>query len=205
VIKNTFPGKFIAIEGLDGSGKATQAAAIAEALRLTEKKVLLACEPTGSLVGDLIRQRLAGNWQSSPECLQLLFAADRADHLQKEIIPNLAAGGYVVCDRYAFSSFAYGALDCDLDWLIDVNKTFILPDLVLFVDVPPDVCMQRLAVEGKDGDIFEKLTLLNKVVFNYQTIFKKFVAQGVNIAIVDGNKNSEDVFSEIKKIIEKII
>jgi dTMP kinase len=203
MVKNNFPGKFIAIEGLDGSGKATLAAAIAGFLK-QKKQVLLTCEPSGSRVGDLIRDRFSGKWQSSPDCLQLLFAADRANHLDKEIIPGLAAGISVVCDRYAASSLAYGGLDCDFDWLADINKNFILPDLMIFVDVPVDVCMKRLAAERKTDDVFEKTDILEKVISNYEKVIERLRRDGANIAVIDGRPEIETVLKGAKIAIEAL-
>jgi len=137
MVKNRYPGTFIVIEGLDGSGKSTQTALLASFLREHGVQVCATFEPTQYLIGGLIRSFLANDWKSSPYCLQLLFAADRAHHLEKEIIPSLKAGMAVVCDRYFFSSFAYGASDCDVDWLIDVNREFILPDLTILIESAP--------------------------------------------------------------------
>jgi len=203
MIKNPFPGKFIVIEGLDGSGKATQAAALADFFR-KETGAALACEPSASLIGDLIRARLAGDWQASPECLQLLFASDRANHLRQEIIPKLAAGVPVICDRYAFSSFAYGALECDLDWLIDVGRNFIMPDMAIFIDVPVGVCIKRLAAERKTDDIFEKSEILEKVRENYETVMDIFKNE-TKIEKIDGNRPQEAVFEDAKTAINEIL
>ncbi|MFZ3074528.1 MAG: dTMP kinase [Minisyncoccales bacterium] len=203
MIKNSYSGKFIAIEGLDGSGKATQAAALADFFR-KETGAALVSEPSASLIGDLIRARLAGDWQASPECLQLLFASDRANHLHREIIPKLAAGVPVICDRYAFSSFAYGALGCDLDWLIDVGRNFIMPDMAIYIDVPVDVCIKRLDAERKTDDIFEKSEILGKVRKNYETVMDIFKNE-TKIEKIDGNRSQEAVFEDAKAAINKIL
>lgn len=106
---NTYPGKFIVFDGLDGSGQSTQAGKLVDFLNLPEQKlkfghtgVQVTKEPTSSLIGGLIRSQLTHEWKSSQECLQLLFSADRAHHLEKEIIPLLERGVTVICDRYFF-------------------------------------------------------------------------------------------------------
>ena len=133
--KNTFPGKFIVIEGIDGAGKSTQVGMIAGYFSKKGAAVHMTSEPTQLPIGELIRRQLMGEWNSSPESLQLLFAADRADHLEKEILPNLKKGVNVFCDRYFVSSLAYGAVDCPLGWLVEVNKIFLMPDLAIFLDI----------------------------------------------------------------------
>ena len=89
MFKNPYPGKFIVFEGIDGSGKSTQAGLLFHYLKERKKRVHSTSEPTQYLIGGLIKSWLAKDWQSTPDCLQLLFAADRAYHLDKEIIPLL--------------------------------------------------------------------------------------------------------------------
>ncbi|HYY53573.1 MAG TPA: dTMP kinase, partial [Myxococcales bacterium] len=107
-------GRFIALEGLDGSGTTTQAERIASVLRAQGRRVLLTREPSDGPIGTLIRLALTGRLglpqRSGPlteEALALLFAADRVDHLAAVIEPALERGELVVCDRYVLSSLAY--------------------------------------------------------------------------------------------------
>ena len=137
MFKNPYPGKFIVFEGIDGSGKSTQAGLLFHYLKERKKRVHSTSEPTQYLIGGLIKSWLAKDWQSTPDCLQLLFAADRAYHLDKEIIPLLKKGVTVVCDRYSLSTLAYGALELDLDWLITLNQNFIAPDVTFLLNTPP--------------------------------------------------------------------
>ena len=102
MLKNPYSGKLIVFEGLDGSGKSTQAELLFSFLKSKGKKVHLTSEPTRYLIGGLIKSWVTHDWQSTPECLQLLFAADRAHHLDKEIIPLLKKGITVISDRYFF-------------------------------------------------------------------------------------------------------
>lgn len=90
-------------------------------------------EPTSSLIGGLIKSQLTKDWKSSPECLQLLFSADRAYHLEKEVIPLLEKGVIVISDRYFFSTLAYGALEIkDFNWLLNLQKNFYFQILHFF-------------------------------------------------------------------------
>ena len=155
--KNSYRGKLIVFEGLDGSGKSIQAELLLSYLKKNGKKAHLTSEPTRYLIGGLIKSFVTHDWKSTPECLQLLFAADRAHHLYKEIIPLLKKGVTVISDRYFFSSLAFGALEIkDGDWLFDINKKFILPDLTIILKVRPKACVQRMAKEKFSLTLFEK-------------------------------------------------
>lgn len=195
--KNPYPGKFIVFDGLDGSGKSTQAELLASYLKKKKRKVHLTSEPTRYLIGGLIKSFVTGDWKSTPECLQLLFAADRAHHLDKEIIPLLKKGVTVISDRYFFSSLAFGALEIkDGDWLYKINEKFILPDLIIIPRVRPKACIQRMAKERFSISLFEKEKKLQKVWRNFQKLSKRFKC----ICIVEGEGEIEYIFSQVKKL-----
>lgn len=199
MIKNPYSGKFIVFEGIDGAGTTTQANLLFKYLKGQGEKVHLTGEPTRSLIGGLIEGQISGDWQSSPECLQLLFTADRAHHLEKEIIPLLKKGITVICTRYILSTLAYGDLDIkDEKWLMEINKKFILPDMTFLLKVSPKICIQRIEKERFHKELFEKEDKLKKVFKNYLKFAKKFK----NIYIVDGEKSIKEVFNKIKKICE---
>ncbi len=116
--KNQYTGKFIAFGGLDGAGSTTQAEKLTQYLKERGEKVHLTKEPTNNLIGGMIRGQLTKEWRTGPECLQLLFTADRAHHLEKEVLPLLKQGITVITDRYFFSSVAFGSLEIeDREWL----------------------------------------------------------------------------------------
>lgn len=190
------------IEGLDGSGSSTQVMRVAAFLKEMNKKVHITKEPTNSLIGGLIRGNLTGDWKSSPECLQLLFAADRAHHLEREIIPLLEKGVNVISDRYFFSTIAFGSVDIkDREWLICLNKRFIYPDLTIIIKVSPEICLKRIAENRFQVELFEEKKKLEKTWTNYETLAGKFE----NVKIVDGEKSIEKVGYEILNLIGKII
>lgn len=197
--KNPYKGKFIVIEGLDGSGKSTQAGLLIKHLKTCGMKAHATLEPTQYLIGGLIRSFLAHDWKSTPQCLQLLFCADRAYHLDKEIIPVLNSGGTVICDRYFFSTVAYGAADCDFEWLIEVNQPFILPDLTIALRSSPKICVQRMAKERFSVELFEHAARLENVWENYKKIIERF-EKNTDIRVLDGDRKVEAVFEDVKKI-----
>lgn len=205
MIKNPYSGKFIVFDGLDGSGLSTQAVKLLNFLNKPEQRhrfghtgAYLTKEPTWSLIGGLIRSQLTHEWKSNPECLQLLFSADRAHHLEKEIIPLLKKGVIVICDRYLFSTITYGSLEIkDRDWLLNLQKKFLLPDLTFFLKVSPKICIERIKKTRYGISLFEKEEILEKVWRNYERLAKEFK----NVYVIDGERTVEKIFKEIIKII----
>lgn len=205
MIKNNYPGKFIVIEGLDGSGQGTQISKLAYFLNDTRQKdkfgytgAQITKEPTPNLIGGLIRSQLNHDWKSSQECLQLLFCADRAHHLEKEIVPLLEKGVIVVCDRYFFSTVAYGSLDIkDRNWLLELNKNFLLPDVTILLKVSPKVCVERIYKNRYSVELFEKEELLAKVWENFDKLSKEFE----NVSVVNGERPIDQIHQEIAEII----
>lgn len=202
--KNPYPGKFIVMEGIDGAGKSTQAAVIANYFSQKNVGVCLTSEPSQFMVGGLIRSLLLGEWSSSPECLQLMFAADRAEHLEKEILPRLKEGINVVSDRYFLSSIAYGAIECDLEWLVNINSPFLMPDLTIYLDIDAATAAKRIIDNGRSIELFEKAEVLDKVRRNYETSMEMFRGR-MAVEVVDCRPSKEKVFESIEKILEKIL
>lgn len=197
MIKNPYPGKFIVFDSLDGAGNSTQVKLLADYLNKIGKRTHITKEPTSGLIGGLIKSQLTHDWKSSQVCLQLLFSADRAYHLEKEVIPLLKRGINVISDRYFFSTFAYGNLEIkDLNWLIKINEKFLLPDLTFFLKVSPRVCIERIKKDRFELTLFEKEKTLKKVWKNYEILAKKFK----NVFIINGERQVEEIAKEIRKI-----
>jgi len=198
--KNPYKGKFIVFDSLDGAGNSTQVKLLADYLNKIGKKTHITKEPTSGLIGGLIKSQLTHDWKSSQVCLQLLFSADRAYHLEKEVIPLLKKGINVISDRYFFSTMAYGNLEIkDLDWLIEINKKFILPDLTFFLKVSPKICIQRIKKDRFEITLFEKEKVLEEVWKNYGILAKKFK----NVYVINGERPIEEISTKIIKIVER--
>lgn len=198
--KNTYPGKFIVFDSLDGAGNSTQVKLLADYLNKKGERTHVTKEPTSSLIGGLIKSQLTHDWKSSPECLQLLFSADRAYHLEKEILPLLKKGINVISDRYFFSTMAYGNLEIkDLNWLMEINKNFLLPDLTFFLKVSPKTCFERIKKDRFEVTLFEKEETLGKVWKNYEKLVKKFK----NVYIIDGERPVEKIAQNIREIVKE--
>lgn len=145
-------GKFIALEGGEGAGKSTQARLLADALQRRGQDVVITREPGGTPGAEAIRRLLleldGDGW--NPRAEALLFAAARSDHVERLIAPALAAGKWVVCDRFLDSSRAYqgggsGLSDAELLQLHAIGSGGLRPDLTLLLEIPPEIAAQRLA------------------------------------------------------------
>jgi len=191
-------GKFIVFEGLDGSGQSTQAEKLVSFLKEKKIKAHITKEPTNNLIGGLIRGRLQGDWKSSPECLQLLFAADRAHHLEKDVVPYLEKGINVVCDRYFFSSIAFGSLEIDdWNWLKEINKRFVNPDIVFYLKTSPSTCIKRITENRFSFELFEKEKKLEKIEKSYDKLAREYEC----FEVLNGEKKIEDISKEIGKVV----
>ena len=187
-------GAFIVLEGVDGSGKTAQARSLHSALRHMGYKVHSTSEPSRSTAGRLIRRRVLHGKKSSPEVEALLFAADRFLHLESEILPALADGEIVVCDRYVYASFAYqGAQGVDVDWLREINRFAVKPDLTLLLDVPAETGMSRIR---RKKSVLEKLELQRRVRNEYL----KLVEAG-ELVLVDSTQPIEIVSQGILDLV----
>lgn len=205
--KNQYPGKFIVFEGLDGSGQSTQADLLVNFLQEKKQKlafghtgVHLTKEPTPSLIGGLIRGQLNNDWKSNAACLQLLFAADRLYHIEKEIEPLLERGITVICDRYFFSSVAYGAAQgLKEKWLLEINDNALIPDILFMLKVSPKVCIQRIAANRHGFTLFEKEPIFQEVWKNYVKTVTKFPYAN----IIEGEQPIQKVAKDIQNILQK--
>ncbi len=143
---------FVSFEGIDGSGKSTQAHALAERLEAAGREVVLTREPGGTPLGEEIRRLLLHAGHVAPWAEAALFAASRAQHVEELIAPALARGAVVVCDRYVDSSVAYqgGARGLGLDAVLDLNLAAVgglLPDVTFLLLVDPTVAAARVGAE----------------------------------------------------------
>lgn len=191
-------GCFVCIEGLDGSGKSTQARLLAERLQKT-RRVLLTVEPSRGRIGTFIRQSyLYGENRLSSVVEALLFAADRVDHVQSEIVPALETGDVVISDRYVYSSLAYqGAAGLSLEWIEKVNSHALRPDIALFLDVDLGTVMKRLKPRKS---IMENLETQERVRGYYLDLVKVGLLRRV-----DGNRVKSEIAEETFSIVQDFL
>jgi len=203
MIKNNYPGKFIVIEGLDGSGKSSQVDLVIDLLKKNGKEVVVTKEPTmDSEAGRKVKQVLRKEIVVEPLELQKLYVQDRKEHLENKVIPALKEGRFVVSSRYAFSTFAYGYSDgLSVDLLVKMNEQFLLPDLTIIIDVSPASCVERIESRGESVEFFEKLEKLTKA----NEIYKKTSDMFKNVVIINGERPIQEVFEDVKKEVSKLI
>jgi len=191
-------GIFIAFEGIDGSGKSTQLKLLGAQLRNNKLKVHETAEPTSNPVGLLIRQILRGHIQCAEPAIAALFAADRLSHLLDQpgaLIRLTETGVNVICDRYYFSSYAYHSVNLPMEWVISVNDLsakMMKPDLNLFIDVPVDICLNRMSAARVAPELYEAENNLKRVRDKYFEAFDR-LRHTENVRIIDGNRPAEEV------------
>ncbi len=193
MMDNSYEGKFIVIDGLDGSGQSTQVSCLADFLG---QETVITKEPTkDSEAGRKIRKILEEHIELDPLEFQKLYVQDRKEHLNNLIIPALEQGKTVISDRYFFSTFAFGtAHGSNLEQLVELNNEFLYPDVTFLLKVSPKICIERIKKRGSHIDLFEKEEKLSKVWDVYKTLPSRFK----NIHIIDGEHSVEEVFRQIE-------
>jgi dTMP kinase len=189
---------FVTFEGVDGSGKTTQAGLLAEALRADGLDVVATREPGGTQLGEEVRELLLEGVEMSPWAETTLFAAARAELVECVIRPALASGKDVVCDRYIDSSLAYQGIarGLGLERVLDLNLLVtgeLLPDRTFLVLLDPDVAFQRTKASDRierEGQEFHRA-----VDEAYRSLAQMFPDR---IIPVDGNRDAESIAEEIR-------
>ena len=201
-------GRFVVFEGLDGAGTTTQTALLHAHLAVRGVDVETTREPTTGPVGALLRQALEGRVVLDPVTMALAFAADRTDHLHNPVngvLRSLDEGRWVLCDRYLLSSFAYQASEAvPLDWLAAINGHATVPDLTVFVDTPPSVCLERIAARSAQRDLFENEEALDRTLRNYRAAMEQKALVGT-VVVVDGDRPPDEVFADVLSLVDPLL
>ena len=192
-------GKFIVIEGMDGSGKTTQAKMLAKFLKKQGFSVALTHEPSNNAIGKMISNELVKDKNLSAHAISLAFAADRMIHLEKTIKPALDKYDYVVSDRYYHSSLAYQPLQgSPYEWVRQLNRYVLEPDMTFIIDVPVEIFLER---RGETDVIFEKREFQEKLRNSYLELAENLSDP---IAVVEGIRSIEDIHAEIREKVIKL-
>ncbi len=202
-------GRFITFEGIDGSGKSTQAQLLANRLRAAGRDVQLTREPGGSPGAEEIRRLvLEGDpdrW--SPETEILLFTASRRDHLERTICPALAAGKTVICDRFADSTRVYqGVTRGDLRETVDALHDLMIgqePDLTFLVDIDPDVGLRRALSRHGTEERFEDFGVEMQVRMR-AAFLELAMANPDRFRVIDGDGSADEVAARIDAVLDEM-
>jgi dTMP kinase len=195
-----YPGLFVVIEGIDGTGKSTLASNIYQELRNRDINTLLTFEPTKGQWGKKLRQSFTSERLPQDEELSL-FMKDRKEHLEDVIIPALKDGRVVICDRYYYSTAAYqGARGMDPEKIIEKNRRFALePDLVLLLELDPERAVERIKSSRSGANSFEALDYLKRVSAIYDSM------QDANIIRLDASQPAHLVARQaVSHILERL-
>ena len=193
-------GFFIVFEGLDGVGKSVQLAMLKDWLKRIKLRPFITKEPTENITGNILRIALRME-KLSPLTDALLFAADRAEHIDKEIKKRLKKGQIVISERYVYANIAYQtAQGVSERFIKNINDFAIKPDLVILLDAPAETAIQR------DWNVlyylpqkFEKSKKFNeKVRKKYLELAKKYDA-----AVIDATRPVDEVFEDVKNVVNK--
>ena len=201
---------FIAFEGIDGSGKSTQVKLLTAQLKKAGHNVYSTFEPTDSPIGAIIRNIFNHGMEADHRTIAGLFLADRLDHLLNKtngILKKMEEGFTVITDRYYFSSYAYHGTHMPMDWVIQANSLcadLLRPDLNIYIDITPEISMDRLSKGRSSLELYETLENLGNVRGKYLEAFELLKFKE-NIFITDGNRSPEliaaDIWNEIYDII----
>lgn len=213
--RNPYRGLYIAIEGIDGSGKTTQIENVSKHLNKKGHTVIITGEPRpGQMVEKLIRKVLFAKVQIPSTAFQDLYTADRVFNHKNIIEPALLKGHTVISHRNFWSAVTYGIIDQGekeyslekayilmvANGIVSHCHQFIAPDFTFYLDISVDTAIKRLSKMSKKGDIYEKRSKLAKIAEGYRWIAKQFPEE---IHVIDGEqpieKITEEIVSKIKK------
>ena len=200
--------KFITLEGIEGSGKTSSIKSITDLLDSKRINYVVTREPGGSSIGSELRSILLDpKTEISSEVELLLMLADRKDHVEKVILPNLETGNWVISDRFMDSSIAYqgGGRKLDKKMIDSFSKNLNLPnpDLTLLFDVPVEISLSRVKARGElDRFEQEKLDFHNRI----REAYLELAEQNVNrIQIIDSSREIELMLKSVEQIIKNLI
>jgi thymidylate kinase len=213
-----YKGFLVAFEGIDGSGLTTHSRLLASRLREAGYRVGYSKEPTWSPIGALIRELLLQP-SVDHEILVLLYAADRLWHLRVHsclgagLLKALEEGYIVVLDRYKYSSMAYQSLGAPLEWIEAVNKGAPEADLIVYIDVPPEIALSRIQAR-RITYYYETLERLRKVKESFERVLERAKSKGVEVVRVEGARDGaprsveevgQEIYDRVRSYVDQVL
>ncbi len=213
--RNPYKGLYIAIEGIDGSGKSTQIKALSDQLKTASIPVVTIHEPNdNTYIGNLIRNTLNAKVALPSRAFQSLFSADRALNHASLTEPALEKGNIVLSHRSNWTTIPYGIEDIDSSFtvasayhigvangLLSYYHQFIIPDMTFYLDVSLETVMKRMLLMKKERDIYEQEKKLKRVLNGYHSLLQKFPKEFI---VINGESKEELVTKTIlKQVVEK--
>jgi dTMP kinase len=198
--------RFIVLEGIDGSGTTTQLGLLERHLTARGRRVWATREPSQGPVGRLLREILLGGHRQPDGApvdglaMALLFAADRRDHLRREIEPALAAGFDVVSDRYLLSSLAYQAQEAERDWVATLARDVRRPDLTLLLDLPSETAAARRRAAGRIDERYDADAVQAAVAARY----RELVASDPLALVLDARAGIDEVARAVAAAVDRL-
>jgi dTMP kinase len=194
-MSDTYRGKFITFEGIDGCGKSTQAKMLYDHLKQKGIDVILTREPGGTEVGEKIREILLDNELAYGTEFSLIMAA-RFEHVFKVIYPALTENKWIICDRFIDSTAAYqgGSFPCSIFGSYESFFFAIYPDITFFINVSPEECIKRIQKRYINNKFDTKFSDYDLIYTNYLVLANKFKER---IKTIDGTGTIEEVHNAI--------
>lgn len=209
-------GAFVVLEGIDGAGTTTQAERYAAHLRARGRLAHVTREPSGGPIGSLIRlaltHRLSLQEARRAETMALLFAADRLDHVESEIVPQVKDGGVVISDRYDLSSLTYqstsatedpAALKALIGWIRELNRHARRPDVTVVLNVSPAVAAERRRARGSARELYEDTALQARLADAYRRAEE--LVPGDRVVHIDGDGDPASVTAAIAAALDPLL
>jgi dTMP kinase len=200
---------FIALEGIDGSGKSTQIELLKQNLEASGHRVYTTFEPTNGPIGKMIRDIFNHRLEADQRTIAALFVADRLEHIlnnENGILKMLSEGFTVITDRYYLSSYAYHGVHMPVNWVIQANALcaqLLRPHLNIFIDITPETGMERIRKGRNSLELFETLENQTKVRKKYFEVMKQLKSDE-KLFITNGARPPEEIALDILKAVEMI-